>query len=81
MDKQNVTLSLPKALLKKAKIIAASQDKSLSKLLRETLEEKIREANGYKAARARQLKLIKEGLNLGTNGHITTTRGELHVRR
>jgi predicted transcriptional regulator len=81
MDRQNVTLSLPKSLLKKAKVIAASREKSLSELLRESLEEKVREANGYKRARQKQLKLLKEGLDLGTKGRITTTRDELHERR
>lgn len=81
MNRQNVTLSLPTSLLKKAKVIAASREKSLSEFLRESLEEKVREANGYKKARRRQLKLLKEGLNLGTKGHITTTREEVHERR
>jgi len=81
MERQNVTLSLPKLLLKKAKVIAASREKSLSELLRESLEEKVREANGYKKARQRQLKLLKEGLDLGTKGRIATTRDEVHERR
>jgi len=81
MERQNVTLSLPKLLLKKAKVIAASREKSLSELLRESLEEKVREANGYKKARQRQLKLLKEGLDLGTKGRIATTRDEIHERR
>jgi metal-responsive CopG/Arc/MetJ family transcriptional regulator len=81
MERQNVTLSLPKLLLKKAKVIAASREKSLSELLRESLEQKVREANGYKNARQRQLKLLKEGLDLGTKGDIATTRDEVHDRR
>jgi len=81
MNRQNVTLSLPKSLLRKAKVIAASREKSLSKLLRESLEEKVREANGYKKARQRQLRLLKEGLDLGTKGEIATTRDEINVRR
>ena len=81
MNRQNVTLSLPKLLLKKAKVIAARREKSLSELLRESLEEKVREANGYKKARQKQLKLLKEGLDLGTKGRITTTRDEVHDRR
>ena len=81
MDRQNVTLSLPKSLLKKAKVIAAGREKSLSELLRASLEEKVREANGYKKARQRQLKLLKEGLDLGTKGAIATTRDEVHDRQ
>ena len=38
MDRQNVTLSLPKSLLKKAKIVAAQEEKSLSELMREMLQ-------------------------------------------
>ena len=42
MERQNVTLSLPKSLLKKAKAIAAEEDKSLSELIREFLEKRSR---------------------------------------
>lgn len=80
MEKQNVTLSVPKNLLKKAKILAASRDKSLSEFLRESLEEKVREANGYTRARLRQLRLLKDSPDLGTGGKIATSREELHER-
>ncbi len=81
MIRQNVTLSLPKTLLKKAKIASAGKDKSLSEFLRESLEEKIREETGYKKAMVRQLKLMKKGIDFGTKGHIKTSREELHERR
>ena len=81
MEKQNVTLSIPKPLLKQAKIIAASQDKSLSQLLRESLEEKVREETDYNKAQKRQLRLLKKGLDLGTGGKVKTGRDELHARR
>lgn len=81
MDKQNVTLSLPKSLLKKAKIVAVKKEKSLSQLLIETLEEKVKEDIGYKKAKERQFKLLKAGFDLGTEGHITISREELHARR
>ncbi len=80
MEKQNVTLSIPKTVLKQAKIIAASQDKSLSQLMRESLEEKVREETDYNSARKRQLKLLKKGLDLGTDGQVKTSRDELHAR-
>ena len=81
MEKQNVTLSLPRPLLKQAKIIAASQDKSLSQLMRESLEEKVREESDYNKARKRQLGLLKKGLDLGTGGQVKTSRDELYARR
>ncbi|MBW1980422.1 MAG: CopG family transcriptional regulator [Deltaproteobacteria bacterium] len=80
MEKQNVTLSIPKHLLKQAKIIAARQDKSLSQLLRESLEQKVREQTAYNKARIRQLRLLEKGLDLGTGGQVQTSRDELHAR-
>jgi hypothetical protein len=81
MDRQNVTLALPRDLLKKAKSVAADQDKSLSELLRETLAEKVRSEKGYRAAMGRQLAVLEQGFDLGTNGCRTAARDELHERR
>lgn len=80
MERQNVTISMPKPLLKKAKILAATLDKSLSELLRETLEQRVREADGYSKIKNRQLKLLKTGYNLGTKGKIDSTRDKLYDR-
>lgn len=81
MEKRNITLSLPKSLLKKAKVAAASEGKSLSELVRESLDARLREVAGYGRARKRQLDLLKRGFDLGTEGRILTTRAELHGRR
>ncbi len=81
MERQNVTLSLPKALLKRIKAIAVKEDKSLSELLRESLEEKIRESTGYKKAKEKHLRLLRKGLDLGTEGRISIPKDELHDRR
>ncbi len=80
MERQNVTLSMPKPLLRKAKVLAASREKSLSELLRESLEEKIRNASGYNQAKKRQLKLLNKGIDMGTKGNLSVSRDELHVR-
>lgn len=81
MEKQNLTISLPKALLKKAKALAAKRETSLSQLIRRTLEEEVGEATGYRKARDRQLRLLDHGLNMGSRGHMSATREELHARR
>mgnify|MGYP001606904325 len=81
MERQNVTLSLPKSLLKKAKTLATKEDRSLSELLRETLEEKVMQKSGYQRARERQIALMKKGVDLGSKGKIAITREELHERR
>jgi hypothetical protein len=78
---RNITLSLPRPLLSKAKLAAVRQDKSLSKFMREALERKIEEASGYQKAKQRQLDLLSQGLDLGTGGRIAAAREELHERR
>ncbi|NOY65449.1 MAG: CopG family transcriptional regulator [Nitrospirae bacterium] len=80
MERQNVTLSIDKSLLKKAKMLAASEDKSLSALIRESLEKRIRETTGFKKAQARQLKILKKGYDLGTKGKLPISRESLHER-
>jgi hypothetical protein len=80
MEKQNVTLSLPKALLKKAKTLAVMQDRSLSDLLKESLEEKVKQESGYHQARNRQVAFMKKGVDLGSKGKISISREELHER-
>lgn len=80
MERQNITLALPKSLLKRAKSVAASEDKSISQLLKETLEKRLKAETNFKSARLRQLSLLKQGFDLGTKGHMIATRETLHER-
>lgn len=81
MERQNVTLSLPRLLLKQAKTLAAREDKSLSAFLKESLEEKIRKTTGYKEAKERQIRLMRKGFDFGIKGRLTISREEIHERR
>jgi hypothetical protein len=81
MQRQNVTLSLPQNLVKQAKHLATSRHTSLSELMRESLQEKVEEASGYRIAMERQLRLMQTGIDLGTNGLVTSNRDDLHERR
>ena len=81
MEKQNITLSLPKALLKKAKRIAVEEEKSFNELVRQCLEQRVGSTTEYAKARKRQLGLLEAGFDLGTNGDIRVKREELHERR
>lgn len=81
MDKQNITVSLSKSLLKKAKIFAAKSDKTLSQLVREAIKEKISESTDYRQAKRRHLRLLKKGFDLGTKGRLRISREDLHARR
>jgi Arc/MetJ-type ribon-helix-helix transcriptional regulator len=79
--RRNITLSLPRSLISKAKLEAVKQDKSLSEFIREALEEKLDAGSAYQKAKQRQLEKLAEGLDLGTCGRISVSREELHERR
>ncbi|ADI01056.1 MAG TPA: ribbon-helix-helix protein, CopG family [Syntrophothermus lipocalidus] len=80
MDHQNITLSLPKELLRRVKHLAVERDTSVSALLIEALEEAVLAGDEYDRARDRQLALMEKGLDLGTQGLISWKRDELHER-
>ncbi len=80
MEKQNITLSLPKELLKKGKSLAAKKGVSLNELVRELLQQSAENAEGFHRASARQIRQMKEGIPLGTGGKIAWKRDELYQR-
>ena len=80
MKKQNVTVAMPRDLLKRVKIMAAENDTSISALLVHLLQEQLSRHEGYVQAHTRQAALMEHGLNLGTGGEQTWTREELHER-
>jgi len=75
---QNVTLAIPKDVLRKAKILAVQKNTSLSGLLTQTLTSLVAQQEAYEQARQRNLALLESGFNLGTQGQITWKREELH---
>ena len=68
-------------MVKKAKLLALKEEKSLSALIRESLEEKIRTDTGYQDAMELEIKLMEQGLHLGTRGRKLCSREDLHERR
>ena len=77
---QNVTLAIPKDILRKAKILAIQKNTSLSGLLTQTLAELVAHQEAYEMARQRNLALLKSGFDLGTQGNIPWKREALHER-
>ena len=77
---QNVTLAIPKSILRKAKILAVQKNTSLSALLTQTLADLVAHQETYQQARQRNLGLLKNGFDLGTHGQIPWKREELHER-
>lgn len=80
MEKQNVTISVPKEILIKAKHLAVNRQTSLSRLLADALDDIVKQDDTYNKAKSRQLAAMKKGLNLGTKGTITWKREDLHAR-
>jgi hypothetical protein len=80
MDTQNVTLSIPKDILRKAKILAVRRNTSLSGLLTQTLAEIVVYDDGFEQAKQRNMQILKNGFDLGTEGSIPIKREELHER-
>jgi hypothetical protein len=77
---QNVTLAIPKDILRKAKILAVQKNTSLSGLLAQTLTDLVAHQEAYEQARQRNLRLLKNGFDLNTQGQIPWKREELHER-
>ena len=80
MKRQNITLSLPKKLILKAKHLAVEQGKSLSGMLAEYIEEIVDKNRARQRARTRIERRLERGIELGTRGRIPWTRDELHER-
>jgi hypothetical protein len=79
-DAQNVTLSLPRALLKRAKRLAADEETSVSALMAQALARLVDERLRFSSARRRSLAAMKTAASLGTKGAPRWTRAELHER-
>ncbi len=80
METQNITLSLPKDVLLKVKLIAVQRQTSVSGLLTQTLERLVEQEDAYAHARRRHLEWLSQGADLGTGGQASVGREELHER-
>ncbi len=80
MERQNITLSLPKSLLKRVKHLAVEKNSSVSGLLTQYLADLVEREETYQKAKKEHLVLLEEGFELGTNGSINWKRVDLHDR-
>jgi len=78
METQNITLSIPKEVLRRVKMIAAQRQTSVSGLVTQALEGIVEQEQAYSHARRRHLESLENAANLGTCGLIQLGREECH---
>ncbi len=76
--KQNVTISLDREIVRKAKILAARRATSISGLLAAQIEAMVVEDEAYQQAKRQALELLDRGFHLG--GVHDSKRSDLHER-
>ena len=76
--KQDIIVRLDRQTLRKAKVLAAKRNTSISGLIAEQIEALVGEDDAYEQAQRRALALLDQGFHLG--GRIESTRDEWHER-
>jgi len=76
--KQNLTISLDRQTIQKAKVVAARCSTSISGLLARQIELLVGEEEAYERAERQATALLDQGFHLG--GVIRASRDELHER-
>jgi hypothetical protein len=75
---QKITVRLSRRTLRKAKVLAAKRNTSISALLAEQIEALVGEDDAYERAQQQALALLDQGFHLG--GRIASTRDDWHER-
>jgi hypothetical protein len=78
-EKQNITLSLSKRTLQKARVLAAKRGTSVSGLLTQQVEELVSRDDDYQHAKAEALAMLRSGFGFSGIEHMT--REEMHDRK
>jgi hypothetical protein len=78
-EKQNITLSLSRETLRKARVLAAERGTSISGLLSEQIDEITAKNDSYERAKASALAMLRSGF--GFHGIEHRTREEIHDRK
>lgn len=78
METQNITLSLPKSVLRKVKLLAVKRNSSISRLVTDAIEKMLSEETNYEGAKIRQIAMMKKGFDL--SWQKPKSREELHER-
>ena len=77
--KRNLTVELDVETIRKARVLAAQRDTSISGLVAGEIKRLVSEADGYERARTQALALLERGFDMGSKGTLPS-RDELHER-
>ncbi|MEB3069759.1 DUF6364 family protein [[Mycobacterium] vasticus] len=79
MASKNITLTMPAELVRRAKVLAAQRDTSVSGLVARLLEQLVGEVDDYDEVAEREHRMMsgEAGLQIGP---ITWSRNDLHQR-
>lgn len=75
---RNITLTFDDEIIRKARVLAARRNRSISALLREELSRLVAEDEAYETAKRGALERLERGAHLG--GGPLPSRDELHDR-
>lgn len=78
MSTRNITLSMPEELVRRAKVLAAMRDTSVSALVADLLRQLVGDVEDYDDAWAAEEQVMDEGLI--SVGAITWSRDDTHDR-
>jgi predicted transcriptional regulator len=76
--RRNITLAVDDEIVRKARIVAARRNRSVSALVRDELARLVSEDEAYEAAKQAALTRLRRGTHLG--GGTLPAREELHHR-
>ena len=79
MATRNITLSLPDDLVRRAKVLAAQKDTSVSALVADLLRQTLEEGGDYDSVWFAEEQLMAKGIGLEV-GQVTWSRDDTHKR-
>ena len=69
---RNLTVRLDETTIRKAKIVAAKRDTSVSRLVADKIDRLVGEDEAYEQARVEALADLESGFDLGSKGRLPT---------
>ena len=67
---RNLTVKLDEATIRKAKVVAAKRDTSVSRLVADEIDRLVRDDDAYEQARVEALADLESGFDLGSEGRL-----------